>query len=96
LLVPLPTAAAGHQERNARALERAGAARVLPEAETDGARLRAAIDALAEDAGALEHMRRAALARARPEAAARIAERLAALLEGRGGPLGAHGGGHHG
>jgi UDP-N-acetylglucosamine--N-acetylmuramyl-(pentapeptide) pyrophosphoryl-undecaprenol N-acetylglucosamine transferase len=80
ILVPLPTAAANHQARNAESLARAGAAVCLPEAELSGASLWAAVTtilAAPEDLGA---MRKASLERGRPEATCRIAEALAALL----------------
>jgi UDP-N-acetylglucosamine--N-acetylmuramyl-(pentapeptide) pyrophosphoryl-undecaprenol N-acetylglucosamine transferase len=80
ILVPLPTAAADHQTRNALALEEAGAALHLPEAELDGASLWGRIAGLMEDAGAREAMTRVALERGRPHAAREIAGALEALL----------------
>jgi UDP-N-acetylglucosamine--N-acetylmuramyl-(pentapeptide) pyrophosphoryl-undecaprenol N-acetylglucosamine transferase len=80
VLVPLPTAAADHQTRNAIALEEAGAAIHLPEAELDGASLWGRIAALMEDSGARERMTGAALERGRPHAAREIAGALDALL----------------
>lgn len=82
VLVPLPTAAADHQTANARALAAAGAALHLPQAELDVARLDTLVRELAGDAGRLARMRAAAAARARPEAAERIAERVLALARG--------------
>ena len=80
VLVPLPTAAADHQAKNATALAAAGCARLLPESELDGASLRAAIDALVSDTAARSAMRAAALERARPGAAADVAAALDQLL----------------
>ena len=77
---PLPTAAEDHQTFNARALEDAGAARVLPEAELDAARLADEIASVAADTTALEAMRSAARGRARPDATRAIASDVAAFL----------------
>ena len=79
LLVPLPTAAADHQTSNARALERAGAATVLPESELDAARLDERVRALLDPA-TRARMSAAALARARPHAAEEIAYALLKLV----------------
>lgn len=84
ILVPLPWAAADHQTRNARALEEAGAAVHLPEAELDGRRLWEAVATLAEDPQRLEEMGRAAGQRGQPDAAHSIARSLAAQLDPAG------------
>jgi UDP-N-acetylglucosamine--N-acetylmuramyl-(pentapeptide) pyrophosphoryl-undecaprenol N-acetylglucosamine transferase len=80
VLVPLPTAAANHQEHNAVALAQAGAAVHLPQSQLSGARLLSAIEELAADPVRLEARRSAARQRGRPESARRIAASLAALL----------------
>jgi len=80
ILVPLPTAAAGHQERNARALADAGCAIHVRESDLDGARLIEALNELFGDADRLEQMSGSALARAQPEAARDIARQIAELL----------------
>lgn len=80
VLVPLPTAAADHQTANARALERAGAAIVIPQAELNSSRLGEATTALLRDTDRLSTMSRAARARARPHAAEEIARDIATLL----------------
>lgn len=80
ILVPLPTAAADHQSANARALELAGAAVHVPQAELTPARLWRELSGLLADPAALGGMRRAALARARPDAAKEIAADIEALL----------------
>ncbi|HKY67056.1 MAG TPA: UDP-N-acetylglucosamine--N-acetylmuramyl-(pentapeptide) pyrophosphoryl-undecaprenol N-acetylglucosamine transferase, partial [Acidimicrobiales bacterium] len=49
ILVPSPFVTADHQAANARHLERAGAAVVVPDAELDGVRLTAEVDALLAD-----------------------------------------------
>lgn len=84
ILVPYPTAIHGHQLANARALQAAGAARVLEQSELDADRLTARIRALAGDATAREAMSAAARARAAPDAA----HRLAALVESAALPSG--------
>jgi UDP-N-acetylglucosamine--N-acetylmuramyl-(pentapeptide) pyrophosphoryl-undecaprenol N-acetylglucosamine transferase len=76
ILVPYPYAADDHQMANARALERAGAARVVPDKEFDGPRMLREIQSALEN-GNLESMAAAARSLARPGAAARAA----ALLE---------------
>ncbi len=82
LLVPLPTAAADHQTANARALEAAGAARWLPEADATPLRIAAEISRLTSDPGIFQALAAGARARGRPEAASDIARRIVALLEG--------------
>lgn len=79
-LVPLPTAAADHQTANARALADAGAARWMAQRDATSAELaRVAHEAAADDA-LRTRWSMAARARGRPDAAARIAARIAALL----------------
>jgi UDP-N-acetylglucosamine--N-acetylmuramyl-(pentapeptide) pyrophosphoryl-undecaprenol N-acetylglucosamine transferase len=78
ILAPYPHATADHQAGNARYMADAGAAVVVPDAEVDGARLRAEVTALLGDPARLEAMQRSARAAARPDAASRVA---AAVLE---------------
>ncbi len=80
VLIPLPTAAADHQTANARALAQAGAARWLPEREATPDALAGIVSEAAGDAALRRRWGAAAAARGRPEAAARIAERLEAFL----------------
>ena len=80
VLVPLPTAAANHQEHNAVALAACGAAVHLPERELSGERLWSTIEGLAVDPVRLEARRKAARERGRPESAIRIAASLVDLL----------------
>jgi UDP-N-acetylglucosamine--N-acetylmuramyl-(pentapeptide) pyrophosphoryl-undecaprenol N-acetylglucosamine transferase len=77
VLVPSPFVTADHQTANARHMARWGAAVVVPDAELDGRRLVAEVDALLADPGRLEAMAAAALAASRPEAA----DDIAALVE---------------
>jgi UDP-N-acetylglucosamine--N-acetylmuramyl-(pentapeptide) pyrophosphoryl-undecaprenol N-acetylglucosamine transferase len=76
ILIPYPHATADHQSANARWMERAGAAVVLPDAGLTPARLRAEIDALLADPERLVAMGRASAALGRPDAAQRIADEV--------------------
>ena len=80
LLVPLPTAAADHQTRNAEVIERSGAGLLIPQRELTTERLDGAVRSLLGDAPRLTRMREAARARGRPHAAHDIAERINRLL----------------
>ncbi len=71
--IPYPHAAADHQTDNARYLEQAGAAVVIPDAELTGPRLAQEVGRLLVDRSRLAAMARASAALARPEAAAEIA-----------------------
>jgi UDP-N-acetylglucosamine--N-acetylmuramyl-(pentapeptide) pyrophosphoryl-undecaprenol N-acetylglucosamine transferase len=75
ILVPFPFSADDHQARNAEAMERAGAARLIRDAELTGERLFAAIGEQG-DAQSLQRMSRAARQLAKPGAARRAAEIL--------------------
>ncbi|MDB4907534.1 MAG: UDP-N-acetylglucosamine--N-acetylmuramyl-(pentapeptide) pyrophosphoryl-undecaprenol [Gemmatimonadetes bacterium] len=79
ILVPLPTAAADHQSMNARALEKAGAALCLPQSTLSAATLDAAVRSLLEDPARMQALSAAAAARARPQAAEVIAQRVLAV-----------------
>jgi UDP-N-acetylglucosamine--N-acetylmuramyl-(pentapeptide) pyrophosphoryl-undecaprenol N-acetylglucosamine transferase len=81
ILVPYPYAADDHQTKNARELEEAGAAIVLPEGELSARRLSNLISGLLADAGRRSRMAAAARAVARPDAARVIADRVLALAE---------------
>jgi UDP-N-acetylglucosamine--N-acetylmuramyl-(pentapeptide) pyrophosphoryl-undecaprenol N-acetylglucosamine transferase len=82
LLVPFAAAADEHQKRNAEAMVEAGAAVMLeePELEIPG-RLLEALTGLLTDPGRLARMAMAARTQAHPDAAQRIADRLAALAK---------------
>ena len=73
VLVPSPNVVADHQAKNARSMERIGAARVLPEADLETHFVGAVRDLLT-DADARERMADAARENARPQAAATIAD----------------------
>lgn len=74
VLVPFPFAADDHQRANAEALAKAGAARVVLDAELTGERLFHEIETLRRDPDALADMRRKARAFAHPGAAQRAAD----------------------
>ena len=59
ILVPSPNVAGNHQDKNARMLERHGAAMVIPEAHCTGETLYKAVVSLLENQAALSHMRHA-------------------------------------
>ena len=80
ILVPYPEATADHQTLNARHIERAGAAVVVPDAELDGPRLAREVGALLGAPRRMATMAKAARSVARPDAAARIADELLALV----------------
>lgn len=86
ILVPFPFSADEHQLRNAEALARAGAARLVPDAELTGDRLFAEVASLAARADLLERMGEAARSFARP----RAAERAADLMEELAGTANSH------
>jgi UDP-N-acetylglucosamine--N-acetylmuramyl-(pentapeptide) pyrophosphoryl-undecaprenol N-acetylglucosamine transferase len=83
VLVPLPTAADDHQRKNAQALASAGAAEVVDERDATGDRMAAVVLALATDRSRRHEMARRARALGRPDAAARVADRVVALAGGR-------------
>jgi UDP-N-acetylglucosamine--N-acetylmuramyl-(pentapeptide) pyrophosphoryl-undecaprenol N-acetylglucosamine transferase len=81
ILVPFPFAADNHQLRNAQSLERAGAARVILDAELNG---RCLFDAVVEALPKLSQMEERSRALAHPRAAQRIAEVLEQAAAGTG------------
>jgi UDP-N-acetylglucosamine--N-acetylmuramyl-(pentapeptide) pyrophosphoryl-undecaprenol N-acetylglucosamine transferase len=83
LLIPFPDATDQHQLENARAMERAGAARVLRQAELTPERLVRELWDLLGDPRRLVEMERAAKRLARPDAAERIADLIQSLAVGR-------------
>jgi len=74
VLVPLPGAPSDHQTRNARTLERAGAAVLVPDAECDAGRLDGLVSALLAEPRRLVEMGDAARALGRRDAAAHVAD----------------------
>ena len=84
ILIPLPTATDDHQRRNAEALARQGAARIVEQRDLTPARLAEEVLALARDGAGRERMAAAARRMARPDAARVIVDRVLALA-GHGG-----------
>ena len=80
LLVPLPTAAADHQTGNARVMELAGAARMLPQSVLESAGLAPTLGPLLLDGGQRQRLAAAARSRGRPEAVDLILEHLLTLV----------------
>jgi UDP-N-acetylglucosamine:LPS N-acetylglucosamine transferase len=83
VLVPLPGAPGDHQTANARVLERAGAAVLLPDPECTPAGLTTVVEGLLADPDRLGAMGRAAHSVSRPDAAAAGA----AVVEARAKPV---------
>lgn len=83
VLVPSPNVAEDHQTKNARSMEKAGAAVVLPEAQLVD-RLVAEVQTLLAHPERRAPMREAALRIARPDAAERIARDVLSLVKGDG------------
>ena len=74
VLVPFARAADDHQRTNARALEGAGAARMIEEKDLGGERLSGEIGALVDEPSRIAAMEEAARRLGRPDAAARVAD----------------------
>jgi UDP-N-acetylglucosamine--N-acetylmuramyl-(pentapeptide) pyrophosphoryl-undecaprenol N-acetylglucosamine transferase len=92
ILVPYPYATEDHQMLNARAVEKAGAACVMPDEELTGDTLATAVFRLMDDRPELALMAERARTLARPDAAERVAESVLALARrGRRGRAGAGG-----
>jgi UDP-N-acetylglucosamine--N-acetylmuramyl-(pentapeptide) pyrophosphoryl-undecaprenol N-acetylglucosamine transferase len=81
ILIPLPTAADDHQRKNAEAVEAAGGAIVLPQAEATGAALAARLASLIGDEASRARMSRAMHALARPDAARKIVDKGLELIQ---------------
>lgn len=96
VLIPLPTSAENHQEHNARALEDAGAAVLMRQADASPQRLWSTLAALISNPERCRVMGEAARARARPEATGAIGRDLALLLDCVSGRAGVADGVHLG
>ncbi len=79
ILIPYPYAAENHQEHNARALEQAGAARMILNRELTSARLCAVLTELLSEDDKLVAMAKASREMGRPQAAGDIADLVLAL-----------------
>jgi UDP-N-acetylglucosamine--N-acetylmuramyl-(pentapeptide) pyrophosphoryl-undecaprenol N-acetylglucosamine transferase len=82
ILVPFPFAADDHQTRNAEALERGGAARLVRDADLTGESLFQAVSQLQSSPGALDGMAAAARGFAHPGSAQRAADILEEVARG--------------
>ena len=82
VLIPYPHATADHQTANARYMEEAGAAIVIPDDELTPARLAAEVGGPARRPGRLSAMARASAALAKPDAAREIAREVLAAARG--------------
>jgi UDP-N-acetylglucosamine--N-acetylmuramyl-(pentapeptide) pyrophosphoryl-undecaprenol N-acetylglucosamine transferase len=76
VLIPYPHASGNHQAANARWMEQAGAATVLPDEQLTPERLRAEVDALVDDEPRRTAMAAASRGLARPDAARVIAREV--------------------
>jgi UDP-N-acetylglucosamine--N-acetylmuramyl-(pentapeptide) pyrophosphoryl-undecaprenol N-acetylglucosamine transferase len=83
VLVPLPRAPGDHQTRNAEESASAGAAILVPDDELDGARLAAELDRLLAEPARLAAMEAAARSLGRLDAAARFADLVEEVANGR-------------
>jgi UDP-N-acetylglucosamine--N-acetylmuramyl-(pentapeptide) pyrophosphoryl-undecaprenol N-acetylglucosamine transferase len=81
ILVPLPTAAADHQTRNADALAAAGAAVALPEARLTPFTLAEQVTGLFADRARLESLGALAKGRGHPDAAREIVSKILTLIQ---------------
>ena len=84
ILVPYPFAADDHQRANAESLVRAGAARMVLDADATGERLAAEVRALVGAPDALAEMGKRVRQLAKPDAAERVLETTLALVRERG------------
>lgn len=84
ILIPYPYATANHQEFNARAIEKNGAAKVILDKELNGAILLSTIEKLIENPSKLKEMAKAAKEIGKPEAANAIAKEALELVKKRG------------
>ena len=80
ILIPLPTAIYDHQMKNARAMEAAGGAMVLPQPELTGAQLAGSIAGLLQQPDRLRAMQEKSRAMSRIDAAERIVHECYALM----------------
>lgn len=80
ILIPFPFSTENHQEHNARALEKAGAAKVILDRELNGQALVATVDEIFTVKGTIEKMRQASLMMGRPDADQRIIQIVREIL----------------
>ena len=80
ILIPFPFSTENHQEHNARALEKAGAGRVILDKELSGEVLQKTADDIFNVKGTIEKMRQASLMMGRPDADKRIIQIVREIL----------------
>lgn len=80
ILIPLPTAIYDHQMKNARAMEAAGGAIVLPQADLTGSKLSDSISAIVQDTSRLQAMSTKSRAMRRIDAGEAIVRECYALM----------------
>jgi len=80
ILIPFPHAIHGHQERNARVLEQAGAAQVILDQQLSGDMVAQAIAALLGDRSRLARMGQQSRALGRPDSAERVVQTCRELI----------------
>jgi UDP-N-acetylglucosamine--N-acetylmuramyl-(pentapeptide) pyrophosphoryl-undecaprenol N-acetylglucosamine transferase len=80
ILVPYPHATGNHQEANARFMERAGAALVIPDSELDGPSLAREVGGLLAAPQRMAEMANAARVVSKPDAAERVAREVLSLV----------------
>ena len=85
VLIPFPYATGGHQEENARHLEKLGAAVVLLDHELERERIVSMIESLIADEHRLAMMRKKARMLSKPDAAVKLARRI--MRRAKGGPF---------
>ncbi len=81
MMVPLPWAADDHQRKNAEAVERAGAGRMILQSELSGERLANELLALINDPQTLAAMSAASKTLAHPDAAARVVSMAESIIK---------------
>lgn len=81
VLIPFPHSTDNHQEHNARALEKAGAARVILDQELTGTTLTGMVDEIFSSKGVLEKMKQASLMMGRPDADQRIIQIVREIIK---------------
>ena len=91
ILIPLPQAIYNHQTKNARVMEAAGAAVVIPQSDLTGPKLAQAIRFILRDADRLQAMSQRSVTMRRIDSAEVIVRECYALMGGRNGTNGAHG-----
>lgn len=83
IMIPLPTAADDHQRKNAEAFERAGASRMLIQADLNGESLSATIIELIDNSAAIGEMENASAKLGRKDAAEATVNLIESLMKSR-------------